>query len=203
MTLVELNAELEARKIAKKEELANVIATVKVQHELTKLDSPLYNKRELMKTDSIMLDVIIGQITDVYAREDRKMSLTFGYGIIPNKIITLLKAIQYSKAAEKEEFLMMTGLDEQIVEDILDAFGNTAYFSKVAIEVVPEIPMDIARTKELLNLASIDMKLVSELDLSRFNVANVSYQSKRAQLRADEMLDNTKEYIEAATVYAE
>jgi len=203
MTLEELKVELEARKAAKKAELEEVVATVMVQHELTKLTSPLYNHRELTKRDSVTLDVLLDQIAEVYARDNRKMSLTFGYGIIPNKIITLLKAIQFSKAAEKEEFLMMTGLDEQIIEDTLDAFGNTAYFSKMGIEVIDAIPMDIDKVRQLLQTIAVDMKLVSELDLSKFNKANVDYQYKRAQLKADEMLDNTKEYVATATVYEE
>jgi len=203
MTVDELRVELEARKVAKQAEIATVIEMAKVKHEMTKLDSPIYNRRELSKQDSTTLDIISEQIAEHYARDDRKMSLTFGYGIIPNKIISLLKAIQFSKATEREEFLMMTGLDEQIIEDTLDAFGNTSFFSKTAIEVVPAIPMSVTRVKELLQLVAIDMKLVSELDLSKFNSSNVEYQYKRAQLRADEMLDNTKEYIETATSYEE
>jgi hypothetical protein len=114
-----------------------------------------------------------------------------------------MKSIQFSKAEEKEDLLLMTGLDEQIIEDTLTAFGNTAYFSKANIEVVPEQPMDIQAVKDLLETVAIDMQLVSELDLSAFNQTNVDYQYKRAQLRADEMLANTQEYVEKATTYDE
>ena len=202
-TVKELMAELETRKVAKQAELADLRETISLQHEITKLDSPLYNNRALTKADGITLDVITNNVAEVYARDDRKMGLTFGYGILPNKIITLLKAIQFSKAAEKEEFLMMTGLDEQIVEDTLDAFGNTAYFSKIGLEVIDEIPMNIVKAKELLRMVAIDMKLVSELDLSKFNTSNVEYQYKRSRLKADEMLDNTKEFVETALAYEE
>ena len=199
----QLLKELEERKVAKQAELEELKQTIALNHELTKLESPLYNKRALSAQDSLTLDVLINQVEEQYSRDDRKLSLTFGYGIIPNKILTLLKAILFSKAADKEELLMLTGLDEQIVEDTLDAFGNTAYFSKHSVEIVPAQEMNINRVKELLELVAIDMKLVSELDLSKFNTANIDYQYTRAQVKAEEMLDNTKQYIEVAQSYEE
>ena len=198
-----LKAELKARKTAKKTEMAQLVEQIKVSKEIAKLDSPDYNKRELAKKDSMTLDAIIETISEQYAQDDRKMSLVFGYGIIPSKILAIMKSIQFSKKDEKEELLMMTGLDEQQIEDTLDAFGNTAYFSKANVEIVPAIPMNIDRVKELLSIAAIDMGLVSELDLSRFNKSNVAYQYERAEHRAAEMYENTKEYIQEATVYEE
>ncbi len=198
-----MKAQLKKRQADKKSEMAKTIELIQVSKEIAKLDSPMYNKRELAKKDSLTLDVITDQIAEQYAADDRKMSLVFGYGILPSKILAVMKSIQFSKHEEKEELLMMTGLDEQIIEDTLTAFGNTAYFSKANIEVVPEQPMNISAVKELLETVAIDMKLVSELDLSAFNQTNVDYQYKRAQLKADEMYDNTKEYVEKATTYAE
>ena len=199
----ELTATLAARKAEKKTEMALLVEEIKMNKEITKLDSPLYNKRELSKQDSMTLDVIVDTIAEQYAADDRKMSLVFGYGIIPSKVLAIMKSIQFSKHEEKEDLLMMTGLDEQIIEDTLNAFGNTAYFSKAAVEVVPEQPMDIAAVKELLQTVAIDMKLVSDLDLSSFNNSNVEYQYKRAALKAEEMYENTKAFVETATSYAE
>lgn len=199
----ELQARLKAVKATKTTEINDTIARIKVEKEIDKLESPLYAKRELARKDNLTLDALIDTISEQYAADDRKMSLVFGYGVIPSKILAIMKSIQFSKHDEKEELLMMTGLDEQIIEDTLDAFGNTAYFSKAAVEVIPAIPMSIEKTKELLQVAAIDMKLVSTLDLSRFNRTNVNYQYERAELRADEMYNNTKEFIEEATNYEE
>ena len=199
----QLKAELEIRRVAKIAELAELKETILLNHELTKLDSPLYTSRELAKEDNIKLDVIIDQIAESYATNDRKMSLVFGYGVIPNKILQICNAIRYSKAEEKEEFLLLTGLDEQIIEDTLDTFGSTAYFSKLAIDIIPAIEMNIIKSKELLKIVATDMGLVSELDLSKFNKANVDYQYKRAQMKAEEMLENTKEYVTTALSYDE
>jgi len=203
MTLQELKAQLEERKAQKQAELANLKEEITIKHELAKLDSPLYQQRELTKTDNTKLDLLITQAEEIYAKTDRKMSLTFGYGILPNKILTLLKAIQFMNNADREEMMLLTGLDEQIIEDTLDAFGNTAYFDKVSVEVIPEIPMDIDRIKELLRLVATDMQLVSDLDLSKFNIENVRYQYTRARLKAEEMLDNTQQYVQTALSYDE
>jgi len=202
-TIKELKAQLVKRKAAKKTEMAAKVELIKVTKEIAKLDSPLYEKRELARQDNVTLDAIVETISEQYAADDRKMSLVFGYGIIPSKILAIMKSIQFSKHDEKEDLLLMTGLDEQIIEDTLTAFGNTAYFSKAAIEVVPEMPMDISTVKDLLTTVAIDMKLVSNLDMSAFNLSNVEYQYKRAQHKADEMLENTKAYVEEATTYAE
>lgn len=198
-----LKAQLEERKLAKAQEIAELKESITLRHELAKLDSPLYDKRELQKTDNTKLDVLLNQVEEVYSKSDRKISQTFGYGIIPNKILTLLKAIQYVKATEREELLLITGLDEQTIEDTLDAFGNTAYFAKTSIEVVPEIPMDIDKTKELLRLVATDMQLVSDLDLSKFNIDNVRYQYTRARVKAEEMCENTQQYVQTALSYEE
>jgi len=197
-------AELLVKQAERQAELVNKVEMIKLDKELEKLDSPLYTQRELTKQDNLTLDVIIDTISEQYAADNRKMSLVFGYGIIPSKILAICKSIQFSKHEEKQELLMLTGLDEQILEDVLDAFGNTAYFSKAAVEIVPAQPMDIQRVKDLLELVAIDMKLVSKLDLSKFNTANVKYQYDRAELKAQEMYDNTQEFLsEAATSYEE
>lgn len=202
-TIEEMRKELADKAIQKKTEIDELIAITRVKHEMVKLDSPLFNDREMTKIDTLNLDVIIQTITEQYTVDDRKMSMVYGYGIIPNKILAIMKAIQFSKAEEKTELLMITGLDEQIIEDTLDAFGNTAYFSKANVEVVPEIPMDIPKVKELLKVVALDMGLVSEVDLSRFNTANVDYQYTRARLRAEDILLNTKLYLSEATTYTE
>ena len=201
--LEELKAELAARKATKQAEMEELIATTKVRMELTSLDSPIYTERKLLEEDNAKLDVITQEVTEMYARKDRKIGLTFSYGVIPNKIITLLRAIQYSGLDEKQELLMMTGLSEQTVEDVLDAFGNTSFFSKAGVEIVPAIPMQLDDVKELLTQVYVDMQLVSTPDLRKFNVANVKYQYDRAQLKAEEMLANTLEYIDTAVNYEE
>ena len=201
--LDKLNQELAERMAARKVELAETIAIAKVNMQLAKIESPLYMKRELLKEDEVKLQVISNTIQEAYDRDDRKMSLVFGYGILPNKILAIMKSIQFSKKEEREELLMLTGLDESIIEQTLDAFGSTAYFSKNTMEVVPAIPMDVPLVKELLLVVATDLGLVSTLDLGKFNSANMNYQYDRAAIRAEELYNNTKDYVETAITYAE
>ncbi len=199
----ELKAELAAKVAEKKAEVAATIAEAKVRVEISKIESPLFLKREMLKADEMKLQVVSDTIQEAYDRDDRKMSLVFGYGVLPNKILAIMKSIQFSKKDEREELLMMTGLDESIIEQTLDAFGSTAYFSKNTLEVVPEIAMDRPLVKELLLIVAADMGLVSTLELGKFNTANVTYQYDRASVRAEELYNNTKEFVETAVTYAE
>ena len=198
-----LKAQVKAAKKAADSTLADAIKTIALEQKIATYSSPMYARRALTKLDNTKLDAITTMIADQYAQNDRKMSLVFGMGLLPNKILAILKSIQYSKHEEKLDLLLMTGLSEDIIEETLDAYGNTSFFSKAAIEVVPAQPMDIMKIKILLTEVARDMGLVSNLDLSRFNSENVKYQYDRAQLRADEMLANTQEYVEQATTYSE
>ena len=203
MTVTELKAKLAEKTAAKKAELATLMETIKITNELDKMESPIYNQRELSKTDNATLDAYKAIINEAYIADDRKMSVVFGYGVIPSKILAIMKSIQFSKQEEKFDFMTMSNLDEQLIEDTLTAFGNTAYFSKDTVEVIPEIPMDIPKVRSLLALAAKDMGLVGELDLSPFNDLNVDYQYTRSRVRAETQLENTKAYIEETVAYNE
>lgn len=201
MTRIEkLLKELNDRKVAKQAEIKELIEVQKIELEMEMLDSPLYELRAIEAEDNLKLDAILNHIEELYTQDNRKLSQTFGYGIIPNKVLTICKAIQYSKHDEKQELLMMTGLTEQCIEDLLDAFGNTAYFSPRALEIVPEIPVNISMTKELLNTVIADLGLVGDIRLHKFNKETVEYQSTSARLRAEEALANTLKYATDAEI---
>ena len=78
--LDKLNQELADKMAARKAELAETVAIAKVQLQINKIESPLFMKRELLKEDEAKLQVIADVIQEAYDRDDRKMSLVFGYG---------------------------------------------------------------------------------------------------------------------------
>ena len=198
-----MKAQLEATKAQVQAQLQETLEANAIQLQINKLQSPLYVERQLEIEDNLKLDAIIDHIEELYAVDRRKVSQTYGYGDIPNKIVTITKAIMYSRMDEKAELLMMTGLHSSTVEDLLDAFGNTAYFSVRDMKVVPEIPMDIARTKELLQVCADDLGLVSTLKLHKISSDNVEYQRLRALSKAEEALENTLKYSTDAVAYDE
>lgn len=199
----EMKAQLEATKAQAKAQLEETLEANKLQLEINRLTSPLYMTRQLETEDTVKLDAIINHIEELYAVDRRKVSQTYGYGDIPNKIVTIAKAVMYSKIEEKTELLMMTGMHSGTIEDLIDAFGNTAYFSVRELKVVPEMSMDIVRVKEILQVCADDLGLVSTLKLHKFSPTNIEYQSKRALARAEEALENTLKYNEEAVDYDE
>ena len=199
MTIQEIKAKAEERK----EQIRELAKQKKLELELRKIESPSYEARVIQEDDIATLDAIISHAEELYAADSRKVSKVFGYGLIVNKILTVVQAIQYAKAEEKAELLAMSGLSEQLVEDILDSYGNTAYFSRKEVAIKPSIPMNIPKLKELLQLAIMDLGLVSDISMAKLNEETVQYFYDKAQVNAEDMLTNTLKYAEEDTVYEE
>jgi phosphoglycolate phosphatase-like HAD superfamily hydrolase len=187
MTQAELNQLIADRKA----EMAVKMAEIRLANEARKIQSPLYERRCMEDQDNMQLDAILEQIEENYALDNRKISRVFGYGVMVDKILTIIRSIQYSKIEEKQDLLAITGLSETLVEEVLDALGNPAYFSVREGRVMDEIPADVARLRELLEIVSLDMGLLRVPNLSKVSQQNFEYQFTRARLRAEELAENT------------
>lgn len=203
MQLETIKAQLAIRLEERKAEMQAKMEEIKVNNELRKLESPLYEVRELEKQDNLTLDTFLEQIEENYAMDNRKISRVFGYGVMVDKILTIIRSIQYSKLDEKQELLMLTGLDESTIEEVLDSLGNTAYFNVREGKVMDEIPADVDRLRDLLKVVALDMGLLSNLNLSKVTDKNFEYQFTRARLRAEELADNTAKHIAETVTYSE
>ena len=201
--LERMKAELAARMEERKQEVKNLMEEIKLQNELRKIESILFQKRELEKQDNLKLDAVIQQLEEFYSVDNRKINRVYGYGHMVDKILTIIRSIQYLKQDEKQEMLMMTGLDESTVEAVLDALGNPAYFSVRELRLIDEQPANVDELKSLLKIIAIDLNLVSELNLNKVTQENVDYQFTRAKLRAQEALENTLKYANDKVDYTE
>ena len=196
-TAKELSVLLAERVEARKAEVAERIEVRKLENQINFIESPLFEARELDKEDNLVLDAYLTHIEEMYAVSKRKVSKTFGYGVIPNKVLTIAKSVMYCKAEEKLELLAMTGLNETQVEDIVDAFGMTAYFSPKSLDIVEAVPMSDNIT-DIIAQACSDMGLVSSVNYGKFTKSNIDYQYTRASLKANEALENTLKYADKA-----
>lgn len=197
--LEELQAHLEQVKNQRSAQVAALIAERKVELELKMLNSKQYEEREISRADDATLDAILSTIESQYADDARKLSHVYGYGVQVNKLLTIAQAIMYSKAEYKADLLMMTNLHEQQVEDIMDSFGSTAYFSPRELCIKPAIKMQIAALKDSLKQMATDIGLVGTLHLAKLNEATVDLIYTKAEVRAKEMLANTLKYAEGET----
>jgi len=199
MTIAELNQIKKDRK----EQMEEIILKKKLEKEAQYLNSSLYEQRQLEAEDLETLDAYISQLEQILEVDNRKRSYVFGYGTIPDKVLSLVKSIKYLKAHEKEEMLLSTGLTEIIIDDLVEAFGMTAYFSMKTETLVPEVPMDIDVTKQLLTEVMTKIGLVSNVSLSKFNEDNVNYQYKKASVKAEEAYEMTLKYADKEVNYEE
>lgn len=198
-----LQTELATRLEERKEEVRKLMEKIKLENELKRIESPLFETRELEKQDSLKLDTFIEQLEEFYSVDNRKISRVYGYGYMVDKILTIVRSIQYLKQDEKQEMLMLTGLDESTIESTLDALGNPAYFSVRELRLIDEQPANVDELKTLLKIISLDLGLVSPLKLNKVTTENFDYQFTRARLRAQEALENTLKYADNKVEYTE
>ncbi len=129
-------------------------------------------------------------LTNKATREIRKWnpSRVYGYGNQIGALVGILSGIQYSAAEHRLQMLATTGLNEQIIEDTLNAFGSPAYFSAKYETIVPEKPYCINSIKNSLEV--LEIKLNSNLDKDAITEELLSKQFESARLRAETERNN-------------
>lgn len=129
-------------------------------------------------------------LTNKATREIRKWnpSRVYGYGNQIGALVGILSGIQYSAAEHRLQMLATTGLNEQIIEDTLNAFGSPAYFSAKYETIVPEKPYCINSIKNSLEV--LEIKLNINLDKDAITEELLSKQFESARLRAETERNN-------------
>ena len=129
-------------------------------------------------------------LTNKATREIRKWnpSRVYGYGNQIGALVGILSGIQYSAAEHRLQMLATTGLNEQIIEDTLNAFGSPSYFSAKYETIVPEKPYCINSIKNSLEV--LEIKLNINLDKDAITEELLSKQFESAKLRAETERNN-------------
>ena len=129
-------------------------------------------------------------LTNKATREIRKWnpSRVYGYGNQIGALVGILSGIQYSAAEHRLQMLATTGLNEQIIEDTLNAFGSPSYFSAKYETIVPEKPYCINSIKNSLEV--LEIKLNIDLDKDAITEELLSKQFESARLRAETERNN-------------
>ena len=131
-------------------------------------------------------------------KTDRKWNPSRQYGLGNQMAVVtgLLSGIQYSATEHKLQMLAFTGLNEDLIEQTLKAFGNTSYYSKNYTEIVPEEPYDVDAI--LANLALIENALSITIDKSDITEAKMAARFKRAAIVAEKNMNDDMLTIEAS-----
>lgn len=142
---------------------------------------------EKLKSIELLCSTIVSElpIQNRATRETRKWnpSRVYGYGNQVGALVGILSGIQYSANEHKIQMLAQTGLNEQIIEDTLNAFGAPAYFSEKYDVIVDERPFDINSICNCLEI--LEFKLDLTLDKSLVTEAALSKQFELARIKAE------------------
>lgn len=182
-----LKAELELAKKEQAEALANSMEEIRLKQEISRATNPLVQRFELQKQNNQTLDTMLEFME---TELDIVIRPVYGYGNIVSKLLTVARSVMFCKFDQKTEALLATKTDESVIEDLLDALGNTCYYSKEAREIVPAVECNYGQTYNLLELMANQMGLL-EADLSKFSKKNIKYQYASAELRAKQMMSNS------------
>jgi len=192
LNLQEMLEELKAKSEAKKLEIQNDIAVKRVMIDMGKLDSPIYKDREIAKQNSATIEAMIQSIEE-FSTDDVKVRKVFGFGNQVDGVLTIIKSAMYAKATVKEEVMLLTSLDNDIIEETLDALGQTAYFNENSQEIVESQPCNVSLLRELLLLVSHDMGL-TDVKLNKITETNINRMYVSAQAKAEKLRDDNLEF---------
>lgn len=142
-------------------------------------------------------------ITSRTTRETRKWnpSRVYGYGNQIGALVGLLSGIQYSASQHRLQMLATTGLNEQIIEDTLVAFGSPAYFSDKYETIIEAKPYDYNAIRSCIEV--LEHKLDLNIDMSQLTEANIDKQFEAAQLRAETEQNNYLATKQTKTIQVE
>lgn len=209
-----LRAELAAKIKVNKAEMSKNVEIARITAKMTILDNPAMTqarvKALIVRETSDKLKALDATCTEIVAsmpihnaktKEDRKWNPSRQYGLGNNiQLLTgVLSGIQYSAVAHKEQMLALTGLDEDLIEQVLEAFGSTAYYSKNYNVVVDESTYDLeeltgalALVAEALDIQLDTSRLTDKVMDSRFEVARVKADLALAQAEITAVVGNNK-----------
>ena len=193
--LEELKQRLEAKKQENRERLSNLIESKKIELEITKLDSPYFEKQSLIQEDIDNLNAVTTMIQEKQAKHDKKLRRTFGLGEIPSSILTIAANVMYSKLEDREELMIASKLPLDLMETLVASIGRPAWFNPKEVQIEDEVPYDLAELKDSIKLAYIAMDLVSEPNLSKLTEDNFERRFFTARLQAEELMANTIKYV--------
>jgi hypothetical protein len=112
-----------------------------------------------------------------------KPSYNFTFGDQLSLVAGLVTGIKYSVAQHRIQLLAHTGLDEQLVSDLADAFGISARYDKTNHVVLPGIEADVDTLIALVPL--VEQALLVELDKKKLSHEAYAIEKANAQSRAN------------------
>jgi len=113
-----------------------------------KENSPKAIERALKKESAAMLDTIIEQLDAL--TPDENIIPEYNYTNLVNKILTIVRTLQYAKKEFRDAAFETAGLDDTIVEDTKVAMGSYSYYSPKLHIVVTGEPVKVEELQDCI-----------------------------------------------------
>lgn len=199
-----LKAQVEAMRQSTNSDMSLRMESMRLTSEIKRMQDPKYlealTKASMVKATTDRLNDVIDSCKAIIATmpifnkstgENRKWSTnrTMGYGNHIELLTNLLNGIQYSVQEHKPFMLELSGLDADLIERTLAAFGNPAYYSihnDVVVDATPfdfdELQMCLSLIEDKLGVVLNTTELTEKRMHQRFLIAEVK--AKQAQVDA-------------------
>jgi len=131
-------------------------------------------------------------------RENRKWvgGHRYAYGKQIDLAYNLATGILYACQEHKQLLLAHTGLDIQLLQELVETFGTPSYYSRINHAMVPEKPADLDRLTSIL--AVLQSELGMTIDTKALTQENLNLEFVKAQNNALAQFNQAEQAIEEA-----
>jgi hypothetical protein len=211
MNIELLKAKLEAQVEANAARVKDAVEVIRLEAKLAlETSEQLFNARVRLEASAAVtrkLDSLVKECEALVAsmpvhnpktRENRKWAggHRYAYGTQVDLAYNLATGILYACQEHKQLLVAHTGLDVQLLQEIVEAFGSPAYYSRMNNSIVDERPADIYRLHNALTVLQSDLGV--SIDTKALNEQTVTLEFLRAQNNAYSQLQQAQEAIAEA-----
>jgi hypothetical protein len=211
MNIQELTARVEAlkaenaQKLQEKVTVARLTAQIELEGNEIILEAKAQQALRNEQTERLreVVSVCEGFITQVPVPKARSTDMRvwmgkhrYGYNTQVDLMYELVSGILYSCKEHKELMLAHTGLNMELVEQTMAAFGTPSYYDRNTNMVVDETPYDVDQVKATLGILQSELGVV--IDTTPVTENTFATQFERARLQAKRNYELAQEAIAEA-----
>lgn len=194
--------EANAARIKEEVEIAKLEAQLRLQSSEALLQTRVRQQAQAEETAKLqnLLDecsaLVAGMpILNPKTRSNRVWSggRKFAYGTQIDLIYQLVTGIQYSCAEHKAVLLEHTGLNTEVLEDVISAFGTPSYYSRNHHSIVEAKPYNVERVKGAVAVLQSQLGVV--VDTSALNETQFKEEFAKGKTTAKAAFDQAVEAL--------
>jgi hypothetical protein len=211
MNIQELTARIEAlkaenaQKLQEKVTVARLTAQIELEGNEVILEAKAQQALRNEQTERLreVVSVCEGFITQVPVPKARSTDMRvwmgkhrYGYNTQVDLMYELVSGILYSCKEHKELMLAHTGLNMELVEQTMAAFGTPSYYNRNTNTIEEEVPYNVDQVKATLGILQSELGVV--IDTSAVTEKAFAKEFERARDNAINNFDQAQEAIAEA-----